>query len=209
MSEREEIRWKLSNIQNVVSTSIKEHEKERENFQSLWNDFFKQTIQGRNTMVGGIGFGILLAISLISIDALSDEYIWIVPIGIVIALVIFVAMNIFLNKHGKKYYKLDEEYQRQVLEVFGFQSWLTGYSLREDVHFDHILLLVYFTMMYTQAISYDIKMKAYEIFGTEKPNIGEFKQNYEQFKNKNMEKFDHLDITAVKRVKNFIKILES
>jgi len=147
MSDREEIRWKLSNIQEVLAISRDEHEKEQENFQKAWKDLSEQLIRGRNTLVGGIGFGVLLIISLISIDSISNDYVWIIPVGIIVALVLYVIINIILKLQADKYYELDDEYQQQVLDLIEFESWYIGYSLRDEITADNIWFSLHFVVV--------------------------------------------------------------
>lgn len=207
MSDREEIRWKLSNFSQFISNSINLHEKEQDNVAKIRNDVHRDLIQGRNTLVGGIGFGILLIISLISIEVLDKFYILIVPIAIVVALLIYVGFNFLTDKILKKYYELDNEYQTQIVELLEFEGWFTGYSFREDIDNKQIMFLLYYVTVFVNAIAYDIKSKSAEILGGEKPKIEDHSQYYEIIK-ENMVEAEKLTTNATLRIKNFIEKIE-
>ena len=106
MSDREEIRWKFQQIQQVTETARLGHEKERENKRRDWDDLLNQAIVSRNSLLGGIGFLIVLIAALSAIDEVYKGYFWIIVVLIIIGLVLFGSFNIWVNKVGKKYTKL-------------------------------------------------------------------------------------------------------
>jgi len=206
--DREEIRWKLKNLHDMIDSSLEGHQKESEDFKNDWRELSTAFIHGRNTIIGGIGFGILLLISLISIEVIGNENTLYIPISIVVIIGIFLGINLYLNWLGKKYFELDEEYTKQILELLEFQGWMLGHSMREDIKFERIILLLYFVVAFGKASSYQLKYKAYNIFGGVEPDQSEFLEAYEIAK-KNLQMFEPINVKAVKRIKSFVQDFES
>lgn len=207
MSDREEMRWKFQQVQEIVTMSRLEHDKERDNHLQDWNDLYDQVVSGRNTILGGIGFVILLIVALTSIDGIYKEYLWLIVVLIVIGLSIFVLTNIWLNLIGKRVYLIDEIYKQQILELVEVESWFIGCSLDENITKEQLVLLVYFISDYVQALSYLLKDNYYKIHKKEHQEHEEFREAWDNTKN-HYNNYEKLNKNAKKQIENFIKIYE-
>jgi len=207
MSDREEMRWKFQQIQEIITTSRLEHDKERDNHLRDWDDLHSQTISGRNTILGGIGFVILLIVALASIDEIYKEYLWIIAVLIVVGLSIFVLTNLWIFRVGQKIYNVDEVYEQQILEMIGVESWFIGCSLDENITKEQLALLVYFIHDYVQALSYLLKDSYYKIHKGEHKEHEGFKNVWNEAKN-HYESYEKLNSSARERISTFIKTFE-
>ena len=207
MSDREEIRWKLKNLQDIISAVVDAHQSEQDNIVESWKETSNAIIKGRNTVLGTIGFGIILLVSLVSIDEFNRDYVNYIPMAIVVAFVIFLGINVIVFKLGQKFYDISDEYSKDNLELLEFKGWIVGYSLREDVTFEQIKFLILFVQVMTQSISYHLKDLGYKKLRSEKPNQDEFRTHYGNAK-KYLNYFEKINVKLVGKIKSFINEFE-
>jgi len=208
-TDREEIRWKLQILSEMISTTIEVHEGERKKLEENWEKLETKLIEGRNIWLGGIGFAIGIWISLISIGSVPKEQAWYIIIGMIIGLVIFVGTNLYVGKLSGKFYDLDGKYEQDKIDLLKFEGWLLGRSMREDVTLEQIAILVIFIGVITQVISYDLKNLVHKTFKSGKPKKEDFQGAYELAKNN----LTHIQSLGLKeefsRIESFIKQFES
>ena len=207
-TDREEIRWKLQILSDLVSSTIETHEGERKKLEETWEKLERGLSEARNIWLGGIGFAIGIWISLISIGSVPKEQAWYIIIGMVLGFVIFVGINLYVGKMGRKFYVLDNKYEQDKLDLLKFEGWLLGRSMREDVTLEQIAILLIFMGVITQILSYDLKYLAHKTFKSEKPKKEDFQVTYELAKNN----LAHIQSLGLKeecnRIESFIKEFE-
>ena len=208
MSDREEVRWKLSNLQKLVSSAINRYEKHFDIVYAEGENLYKKAIQERNTLVGGIGFGILLVISLVSMELLSEDYVVSIPIGIGVALTIFALINILATERMKKYNEFIQEFQIQKSELTELEGWLTGIAIRDDIKSENIFTLTYLVSSIFDVMDYDLELTKHRILGLEKPNIEKHAQSCNKIKY-NLENSEIPDLKIILRLKKFLKQLDA
>ena len=207
MSDREEIRWKLKNLQEIISAVVDAHQSEQDNIIENWKETSNAVIKGRNTTLGAIGFGIILLVSLVSIGEIDRENVNYIPMAIIVAFVIYLGINAIVYKLGQKFYDISDEYNKDNLELLEFKGWIIGYSMREDVTFEQIKLLILFVQVITQSISYHLKNLGYKKLNSEKPDQDEFRTHYDNAK-KYLKYFEKINVKLVGKIKSFISEFE-
>ncbi len=207
MSDREEIRWKLKNLQEIISAVVDAHQSEQDNIIENWKETSNAVIKGRNTTLGAIGFGIILLVSLVSIGEIDRENVNYIPMAIIVAFVIYLGINAIVYKLGQKFYDISDEYNKDNLELLEFKGWIIGYSMREDVTFEQIKLLILFVQVITQSISYHLKNLGYKKLNSEKPDQDEFRTHYDNAK-KYLNYFEKINVKLVGKIKSFISEFE-
>ena len=206
---REEIRWKLSLLSELITVELEQHEGERKELEEKSDKYTQALFTSRNTAMAGIGFVIALWISLISIGAVPTENAWYIIIGIVAAAIIFFGINLLSYKIGDKYYSLDTVYRKYTLDMLNIKGWALGVSMKEDVNFSQILTITNFINVFVHVIAFSLQTKANELLNYDKPKLKDFRQYYEIAKNYN-DQFKMLGLpNQNKEIETFMRKFET
>ena len=205
--DREEIRWELDKILDFLNSLIQLHQSEQNAFWNIYEKIHSWFINGRNSIIAVIGFGIGIIISLVAIEELGREYLIFIVYGLVGASIVFVGINIFLNKIGKKYQTVNEAYANYFLELLETKGWLLGASIKDLPTKEQLIFLVNFTFVISQVIGYNIQSKLKNFF---KGNYPEFKAVKQAFliAKENLEEYKKLDLKIVKTIEEFVRDFE-
>ncbi|MGI0057173.1 MAG: hypothetical protein ACREAK_07345 [Nitrosarchaeum sp.] len=208
-SDREEIRWKMQVLSEMMSNMLAEHKNEKEVLNNWLEMRNKSWIELRNTMLTGIGFGIGIWISLISIGIIDKMHAWFIVIGIASGAAIYIGINVYLFKVTKDIIPLVTLYEKQTYELIKLKGWIAGRSMREDVTRDLIELLGAFIVVSSQASVYEARQYVHTKFKeAKKPNQEEFRDGYNIAKN-HLDSFQIPGLNeAYSRIESFIKDFE-
>ena len=206
-SDREEIRWELDKILDFLNSLIQLHQSEQNVFWDIYEKIHSWFISGRNSIIAVIGFGIGIIISLVAIEELGREYVVLIVYGLVGASIVFVGINIFLNKIIKKYQIVNEAYAKDFLELLEIKGWLIGASIKDKPNKEQIMFLVKFTFVISQVISYNIQLKIQTVFKGDRPEIKGIEEAY-QIAKEDLEHYKKLDLKIVKTIEEFVRDFE-
>lgn len=161
-------------------------------------------ITARNSIMAGIGFGIGIIISLVSIEELGREYLAFVSYGLIAAAIVFIGTNLLLNISGKKYLSINTSYANDLLGLFELKGWFIGASIKDKPNKEQIDFLAKFTFVISLVISYNIQLKLQELFKVDNPEIKSIEDAYQIAKD-NLEYYKKLDLRIVKVVEKFVE----
>ena len=207
-SDKEEIRWELDKIFEFVNWLITLHQREQK---SIWEGYEKSHsggITARNSIIAGIGFGIGVLISLISIGELERTFVDFLVYGMIGAGIVFIGMNVLLYFVGKKYRLLYEAYENDVLALLELKGWLLGASIKDKPqNKEQIIFLTEFTYVISQVIAHNMESKIHELLKKEITEVVDVNQPYAIAK-KNFEHYKKIDLKIVKTIEKFINEFE-
>jgi len=204
-SDREEIRWELDKIFEFVNWLINLHQSEQKTVWAQYEKTHSGGITVRNSIIAGIGFGIGVIISLVSIGELEREFVDFVVYGLIGAGIVFIGINVLLYFVGKKYQLLHLAYETDILELLELKGWLLGASIKDKPkNKEQIIFLTEFTFVISQVIGHNIQLKIQDLFKEEPQELKDVQKTYVIAK-KNLEHYKKLDLKIIKTIEKFVK----
>lgn len=182
-TDREEIKWKFQLLLETMRNARAAHENEQKDLYESETLDLAELKEGRNNFLAGIGFTIGILISLISIDVLSDDYVWFIIVGIIVGIVLFVGFNIMIYRRTGLYGTVNAKLRSTTLEFLRIEGKIAGIAMTENLTKEDVLLLTVFTSVIGQAYSYDIGHFTAQKLGLAKPDQNTYRQPYELAKN--------------------------
>jgi hypothetical protein len=201
-AEREGVRWKLDKILSLLDGLIQMHQTEQKSYSDYWESLSNSIHQVRNTILAGIGFGIGILISLITIDVFQKSDVNFIIYGLIGSGIIYFGSNAILHFNFKKYQSLNEVYENDLIELYEFKGWLIGSITSEEVKQEHVELLKNLIHVVTQSIGYDLKLKTKELFNESEPDKKEYEDSINIAK-ENLDYFKKIELKIIKRIERF------
>ena len=208
-SDREEVRWKFQILLDSLRRVHELLDNERKEYQENLYRSLTELKEIRNTFVAGIGSGIGIFLTLISIGNLPKEDTWYVIIGIVLAISVFVGFNVYLSYQYRKYDSLRPKYFQILGDMAGLEGLLSTTSLNETVSKENTILLAKFIFVMGQVFVYELQYYAYNMIRMMKPDQDNFRESHATAK-ENLEAFKTIKSNKnyIERIELFIKIFE-
>lgn len=208
-SDREEIRWRFQILLNSVKRVYAILDDERKEYQENLYHGILELKEIRNSFVAGIGSGIGIFLTLISIGSLPKENAGYVIIGIIGAISIFVGFNIYSSIQYRKYNTLQPKYMQILGDMASLEGLLSTTSLNENVSKENTILLTKFVFVIGQVFVYELQYYAHNMIRLIKPDQGDFRETFKLAK-EDLDEFKSMTLVEnyIPRIELFIKMFE-
>lgn len=136
--------------------SVEAHAQEAKSLMNEWRMQNAQALQARNSIAAGIGSGIAIWLTLISIGLVPKDQAWYIIIGIVIVIASYIGINNFIYTKGTKMFHLNTLYRQDLNELRELRGCLSAISMVENITEGDIITITALIYSITQAVSYQI-----------------------------------------------------